>query len=342
MAQDTQQDTQDATQVTRPLTAAQVSCSADQLRSMLGRSAVIFGPAYDYRTGTFLFTYGAPSRDLSGLALLEQSNRWGETVGAERQLAFVVTPSREALQRDPKRRQLNAIYLLRDPLSTDLGKIEDPAAMAVVVDPTIDPLHNESADSLLVVDNLTPAEGGVPSDAKGGRGLMAVLGLCPHELTAADLHVFNVLSRVVRATAFTTRQSDPKAERVDKLAAIYRGEEAVPAGSGMRTTYRMDVYPTVHGSPLRRVSLEIKIDLGPDGSLGDATLRVLPACAAAGDRGCSSATDEVDVVVIRPAPSQRLWNGPTPSVCWNGPAGCPAEVTFSFAERLQDTTWLQP
>jgi hypothetical protein len=92
---------------------------------------------------------------------------------------------------------------------------------------------------------------------------------------------------------------------------------------------------------LHRVSLEMKIDLGPDGSLGDATLRVLPACAAEGDRGCTSATDEVDVVIIQPVAPQRLWTGPSPSVCWKGDSSCPAEVSFSFAERLQGTTWRQ-
>jgi hypothetical protein len=332
---------QPAQQPTQQMTAEQVSCSADQLRAILGRSGVIFGPAYDDRTGMFLFTYAGPSRDLSGLALMEQSDRWGETRGPERQIAFVVTPSREALQRSPQKQQLNAIYLLRDPLATDLVKMEDPDAMAVLVDPTADPLHNEDPASLMTIDNLTADEGGNPSGAKGGRGLSRLLGQCANQYTAADLHVFSVLSRILRATAFTTTKSDPKSERVHKLAAIYRGEEAVPIASGVRTTYRVDLYPTLK-APLHRVSLEMKIDLGPDGSLGDATLRVLPACAPDGDRGCTSATDEVDVSVIQPVPSQRLWSGPSPGVCWKGDAGCPAEVSFSFAERLQGTTWQQP
>jgi hypothetical protein len=147
---------------------------------------------------------------------------------------------------------------------------------------------------------------------------------------------------VVRATAFTTSASDPKAERVHKLATIYRGAAAVPISGGVRTTYRMDLYPTVQQKPLPRVSLVITIDIGKDGSLGEATLRVLPACAAPGDHDCSNASSEVDVAVIKPVPSQRVWSGPAPGVCWHGAASCPDTISLSFAERLQGTTWLRP
>jgi hypothetical protein len=330
-----------ATLPTQPMTAQQVSCSGDQIRAILGRSAVIFGPAYDDRTGMFLFTYASPSRDLSGLAVLEQTDRWGETQGPERQLAFMLTPGRDTLQRSPQRQQLSPIYLMRDPLATDLVTMKDPGAMAVLVDPTADPQHNDNADSLIMTDNLTAAEGSTPGGAQGGRVLTRLLEQCANQYTAADLHVFSVVSRLLRATAYTTTKSDPNAERVHKLAAVYRGEEAVPISGGVRTTYRIDLYPTLT-APLHRVSMELKVDLGLDGSLGDATLRVLPACAADGDRGCTSATDEVDVEIIQPVASQRLWNGPSPGVCWKGDASCPTEVSFSFAERLQGTTWRQP
>jgi hypothetical protein len=331
-------------QVARPLTAEQVACNADQLRAILARSALFFGPSYDDRTAMFLFTYGAPSRDLNGLALLEQSGLRGETVGPERQLTFAVTPSQPRLSRDPARTELNTNYLLREPMGTDVGPLEAPSAMAVVVDPTMDPLHNEDSASVLVIDNIADSDAGVPSDSKPGRGLTSLLQRCRNNFSPADVHVFEILSRVVRATVYTTPRPSPGAGRMHKLATIYRGAEAVATSGGVRATYRMDFYP-VTKEKLRRVSVEIKIDLGGDGSLGNAMLRVLPACASADDpasRGCSSSPSAAVVSVIRPPAADQIWKGPLPSVCWHGDAGCPAQVRFSFAERLQGTTWLRP
>jgi hypothetical protein len=331
-------------QVARPLTAEQVACDADQLRSMLARSALFFGPAYDERTAMFLFTYGAPSRDLSGLALLEQSDLQGQAVGPEHQMAFTITPSQPRLSRDPARAQLNTNYLLREPVGTDVGLIEEPSAMAVVVDPTLDPLRNEDSASVLVIDNIASSEGGVPSDSKAGRGLTGILQRCRNNFTAADIHVFEILSRVVRATVYTTPHPNPGAGRMHKLATIYRGEETAAIAGGVRATYRMDLYP-VTKEKLRRVSLEIEIDLDRDGSPGNAVMRVLPACASAdapASSACSSSPSAAVVSIIRPPAADQLWKGPMPSVCWHGDAGCPTQVRFSFAERLQGTTWLHP
>ena len=309
---------------------------------MLSRSAVMFEPWFDDRTGMFLFSYGSSSQDLSGLVVLDQSDRWGESLGPERQLAFVLTASQGSLQRNPERQQLNSIYLLRDPLSTDVVREEDPSATIVVVDTTADPAHNQDPSTLLVIDNISATDAGTPASTNSGRALMRLIQSCPSPLTAVDLHVFSVLSRVVRATAFTTSAGDPKSERVHKLATLYRGAAAVPISGGVRTTYRMDLYPTVQKKPLPRVSLAITIDIATDGSLGEATLRVLPACTAAGGHDCSNATSEVDVTVIKPVPAQRMWSGPSPGVCWHGDAACPDTVSLSFAERLQGTTWLRP
>jgi hypothetical protein len=329
-------------QVARPLAAEQVACSADQLRAILGRSALLFGPFFDERTAMFLFTFGAPSHDLAGLGLLEQSDRDGQVVGPERQLAFTVSPGRRRPLRNPERPELNSIVLLRDPLGSDLGFVEDPFAMAVVLDPTVDPLKNEDPASLLVIDNIKPQEGGVPSDSKAGRALMAILGRCRNDFTAADLHAFDVLSRVVRAMVYTSSHPDPGAGRMHKLASIYRGEGAEAIAGGVRATYRIDLYPVAGQGKLLRISLEMKIDLGDDGALGDATLRVLPACTAEGQRGCTSAPNAAEVSVIHPETPNRVWSAAAPTVCWHGGADCPEEVSFSFAERLQGTTWLRP
>lgn len=328
-----------AAQPALPLTAAQVDCEADQLRAILGRSAVLFGPFYDDRAAMFLFSYGSPTGALSGLALMEQHDLEGNQAGPERQLTFTVEPSYNSLLRNPARPQLNTIYLMRDRLSSDSSGAEDSHAMAVVVDPTMEPLKNEDPFSLLIINNLSENEGGVGADAKVGRGLQGILGRCAHAFTRADLHVFAVLARTLRATAWGPEGSD---ERIHKLASIYRGAAAEPISGGVRATYRVDLYPVLPRQDLGRVSVEAEVDLLDDGTLGQARLHVLPACAAAGEKHCSSAQTRIDLSVIRPVFGNQRWSQPAPTVCWKGGADCPAEATFSFAERLQGTSWLRP
>ena len=330
-------------QVTQPLTAEQVHCSADQLRTVLGRSAIFFGPAYNEQTATFLFTYAGGSNELAGLALMEQEDTTGRVVAADRQLLFSVIPSRSRLRRNPSKPQLTSYNLIRDMASSDPSRLEDPFAMAVIIDPTVDPLKNDNFSTLLAIDNLSLQEGGLTSDGKTGRGLQAILERCPATtFTKADRHVFDVLLRMLRTTAWTTNRTDRKAERLHKLAMVYRGEEASTLSTGTRTSYRIDVFPLLEKTT-PRVSLELLVDIGQDGSLGDATLRVLPACAAAADRDCSSAPSEVAVSIIHPVSGQQKWKAePGTTVCWKGPASCPSEVSFSFAERLKGTSWLKP
>lgn len=307
---------------------------------MLGRSAILFGPLYDDRAAMFLLSYGSPAGDFAGMALLEQHDLDGDNRGPEHQLTFSISESHSRLLRNPSRPQLNTIYMVRDRLSSDVSKLEDPHAMAVVVDPTLEPLKNQDPFSLLVIDNLSQQEGGGSSDAKVGRGLQAILAQCQHQLTAADLHVFSILSRTLRATAWETKS--PQAGRVHKLASVFRGAAADPIAGGVRATYRVDFYPVLPKQPLGRVSLEVEVDLADDGTLGEARMRVLPACASEGQRHCSSAASQLDVTVIKPVFGQQVWSQPAPTVCWKGAADCPSEVSFSFAERLQGTTWMHP
>ena len=330
-------------QATQTLTAEQVHCSADQLRSVLSRSAIFFGPGYNEQTATFLFTYAGGSNELTGLALMEQEDTTGRIVGNDRQLLFTVIPSRTRLRRNPAKPQLSSFNLIRDMASSDPSRLEDPFAMAVVIDPTVDPQKNEDFATLLAIDNLGWQDGGLTSDGKTGRGLQAILDRCPATtFTKADRHVFHVLTRMLRTTAWSTRRTDRKAERLHKLATLYRGEEASALSTGTRTSYRIDIFPLTQGKT-NRVSLELQVDLGPDGALGDATLRVLPACAAEGDRDCTSATSEVAVSIIHPISGQQKWtHEPGTTVCWKGPASCPSEVSFSFTERLKGTSWLKP
>lgn len=329
-----------AAQPVRPLTAAQVDCEASQLRTILGRSAVLFGPGYDDQAAMFLFSYGSPQGDLAGLAVMEQQDLGGNPAGPERQFAFAVRPSDSRLLRNPGRPKLTTFYLVRDAMSSDLSRLEDPFAMAVVVDPTVDPIHNEDPASLLIINNLTDQEGGTAAATRAGRGLQTLFSRCSHAFTPADLHIFAVLSRTLRFTAWDGESSG---SLLHKLVSIYRGADAEPlSGGGVRATYRVDVLPVFPNKDLGRVSLEVEVDLAQDGALGDARLRVLPACAAPGALHCSSAAGQVDAYVIRPVFGQQRWGQPVPTVCWKGAANCASEASFSFAERLEGTTWLRP
>lgn len=328
-----------AAQPVHPVSTEQADCSSGQLRAILGRSAVLFGPGYDERAAMFLFTYGSADGNLAGMGLMEQQDLYGDQAGPERQITFAVTPSDSRLLRNPTRPKLNTLFLIRDRMSSDLSSLEDSHAMAVVVDPTQDPLNNEDPFSLLIINNLTDVEGGVAADAKVGRGLQAILDRCTHSFTPADLHVFSVLSRTLRFTAW-----DPEAssDLLHKLVSVYRGAAAEPISGGVRATYLVDVYPVAPKRDLGRVSLEVQIDLANDGTLGEARLRVLPACAAAGDLHCSSADSPVEASVIHPVFGNQKWSQPVPTVCWKGAGSCVSEVTFSFGERLAGTTWLRP
>lgn len=328
-----------AAQPVHSLTEAQVDCEATQLRAILGRSAILFGPGYDDRAAMFLFSYGSGEGNLSGLGLMEQHDVEGNPAGPERQIAFAVEPSDAKLLRNPTRPRLNTMYLIRDRPSSDLAALEDSHAMAVIVDPTNDPLHNEDPFSLLIINNLTDEEGGTAADGKVGRGLQTIFKQCAHAFTPTDLHVFSVLARTLRFTAWDPESSGG---RVHKLVSIYRGASAEPISGGVRASYLVDVLPVQPNQDLGRVSFEVQIDLADNGTLGEARLRVLPACAAAGELHCSSAVARIDASVIRPVFGNQKWSQPAPTVCWKGASGCVSEVSFSFGERLQGTTWLHP
>jgi hypothetical protein len=318
-----------------------VDCSADQLRALLHRSALLFGPFHVDRTATLLWTYGPPG-GFEGLAAIEPYDEEGQEVAGEDQLVYSALPSPVKLLRNPSRPQLDSLVVTRDPLNSDLSRFEESHAAALVVDPTLEPLKNEDPGSLIVIDNLQLDDDGIASSAKPGRGLASVLTPCGSAFTRTDLHVFAVLSRVVRGLAYDGSRSSKEAGLLSKLAAVYRGAEAEPlSGGGVRASYRIDLFPTGATAP-GRIALEMKIDVGADGALGSSTLRVLPACTAEGERHCTSAKSEAVIGVIHPAFGDQRWNlAQAPTVCWGQGTDCRPEVSFSFQDVLRGTTWLR-
>jgi hypothetical protein len=216
--------------------------------------------------------------------------------------------------------------------------------MAVLIDPTLDPVNNTQLTSLLQIDNKVEGSG-VPADAKPGRGLAGLLTQCHGKLTEYDVHAFGVLAKTLRIFAFSTSSTDPEAFLRSKLVAIYRGEHAAEAGDGVRAAYRVDVYPINAAGVDGRASFEVLVDVGADGALGAASIEALPRCAAAGERRCSTTGAEVQIAAIRPAAAGEFWalTG-LPLACLNAKAGgpCPQRTSFSFFERLAGTSWLRP
>src|SRR5206468_811680 len=112
-----------------------------------------------------------------------------------------------------------------------------------------------------------------------------------------DLHVLAVLAKTVRVIAYDTNSATSGSQLVTQFLDLYRGTGATDIGGAVRTTYLGDVF--LGGSTFQRVSFSITIDLGADGTLGNATLQLLPACTGSGQTGCTVATSEVRIFVVK-------------------------------------------
>jgi hypothetical protein len=329
----------------QPLSAADVECSADQLTSLLARSSIAMATGASKKPVVLSLTYGSTTGGLQGLAYTEQFDTDSDLAASpEHHLWFSSNPNEARLLRNPGRPQLDTLSLTRSRLNSDLVPAGHPDAMAVLIDPTLDPVNNTQLNSLLQIDNVGSAAG-VPSDAKPGRGLADILVPCETKLSAADLHVFAVLAKTLRFFAFSTDSNDQQAFLRSKLIAIYRGEEATPVGGGTRAAYLIDVYPMNAAGVSGRASFDLLVEIDADGTLGDATVDALPRCSGPGQRRCSTLSAEVQLAVIRPVAGGQFWalTG-LPMVCLNRPAGsaCPVRAEFSFGERLAGTSWLRP
>ena len=334
-----------AAQVTRPLTAEQVDCNARQLRSLLFRSGIVVGPNFENKTFTLNYSFGTTNGGLFGFGHSDQYQiieAPGNT--PEHYLWFSINPFESKLLRNPARLQLATVSVTRNPLDSDLVAFTHPDAFAVVIDPSLSP-GTAPFDKLLLIDNIEGPDGS-EAGAKAGRGLIPVTTSCHDQFTEADLHVFNVLTRVFRQLAWTTDDVDRESTFLSKLVATYRGQEAVPIAGGMRTSYRVDIYPAGGGFPAGpRAAFEVLVDIADDGTMGEALLRPLPPCSGPDELHCTSILSQVVVGVIQPVMRNRFWNTVgLPQSCVNAPAGSCAspEVRFDFSERLAGTSWIGP
>jgi len=332
-------------QVSQPLTLDQVHCEADRLFSLLERTQ--FESAQFAKPIAITWTLGNAEGDFSGLALSTQFPEPVNPFGFEKQL-WVDLHSAASLLRDPAAARRPTVTLVRNDLLTDLLPPADPERLTVKVNATGSPVPRPS--DFATVDNLRPG-----TSASTKRGLSAFPSPCGSPLSAVDLHVFRVLAKEIRGLYYNEGGSSSEFPKYRQRALIYRGAAAVPLLSGgMRVSYRIDVYDDEFGgggNPPDRFSLEMDIDIGPDGSLGAAVLRRLPTCATVGQRDCSSIANgggRATIDVVRPVP--RGVSAPSAaSLCYfvnfdgTDIEPCTAtEVSLDFATILAGTDWGRP
>ncbi len=306
------------------LTAAQVACDEARLHGLLARLTVEAPnlPASSGRSTGINLSFTATG-DFAGIAFTEPS---GSAPG--RELAFSTNPEETTLLRNPARAQLASVSLTRNVLNSDLVGAADSDRLRVTIDPTLTPSGSAPSD-LLAIDNLSGSVDGATS-AKPGRGLAGLLDTCHGELGADDVHVFRVLSKILRVESSTARRV---------AVAIYRGE-----ASG---TYRIDAFPfDGQGRSLGLVAAELEVTWKA-GALDQGMLRVLPACGGGGSVRCTSFDAPAQVVLGTP----QFVGGA------GGGSDSGSEVQVSFAPATSSTgseeavdwtsllassTWLRP
>ena len=268
-----------------------------------------------------------PSGDFAGIAYTADGP---ET--AEHQLAFSTNPEATTLLRNPARPQLVTVGFTRNRLASDLVAPGAPGRLRLVLDPTLADNPDPSADALLTIDNVEREAGGLPSDAKPGRGLVPLSEPCPDAvygpLGPGDGHALRVLQKVLRADT-------PGAARQD--VAIY---PAPAAGS-----YRIDVRPyAADGTPLGRLAAEISMqyEISADPSvpakLVGGVLRGLPLCGAGGSGDCTALDRATTLSLVRPSPPGEL-RRPAAYRLLAGPGSAGGSVVIDFRDLLGDTTW---
>jgi len=288
------------------LTEAEMLCDATRLEGLLGRVAVI-APSAGRRGVNLSFTR---TGDFSGIAYTV-----AEGVGG-RHLAFSTNPEETTLLRNPARPQLSTVSVSRNDLNSDLTA-STASLLRVRLDPRLEP--DATITGVLQVDNLSTGNG-VPANAKPGRGLGELIAPCHQKLTERDVHLFRVLSKIVRAEASGATVAE---------IAIYKGRTV----SG----YRMDAYLlAADGTSLGRIAAELTVEYSADGSLRRGTLEVLPRCSGGATQACTSIDRTAELYLVEPALQGQPRSASSARVASkNGPT----RTTVDFAALLGDTTW---
>ena len=299
-------------QAPRALAEADVRCDGRRLAGFLER-----------------LTLEAPGASPPGVNL--SLTRTGDFAGlahrGDRHLAFSTNPEETTLLRNPERQQLVAVSLSRNLLNSDLVEKGAGGLLRLLLDTTLSPGTGSSAR--LSIDNLAGPMGGA-ADAQPGRGLTELAAPCHGKLSERDVHLFRVLSKLVRA-----RTEGAAAVRI----AIFRGRAP--------EVFRIDVYPQpAEGSAAEgatgwgRLAAELEVGFGPGDELRDATLRLLLRCGAGGSGDCTDVARTTELFLAAPGPGEGASGPRVTSAAL--PAGSGAATAVDFGRLLGGTTWRKP
>lgn len=322
-----------------PLPAEDVRCNGDQLTSLAARTAVLRPQGAAGKSIGVAYTFSSRSGDFAGLAYTQQFTPEGQLAPTpEHHLWFSTNPNEVRMLRNPARPTLPTLSLTRNALNSDLVGDGDPDRFDLLIDPTLDGAGG--AAGFLHLDNLTGAKGHATS-SKPGRGLARVVESCHDGFTAADLHVFALLAKTLRAFPFTAA-----GDSRDSVMTIYRDGASEATASGRRATYRIDVLPLDGGDLSLRSSFTFEVEISAEGRLGDARLAILPVCRDAADGACTARGASAMLVFSRPVSPGEYWvmSPATPSACTEDLLrlpGCASSADIRLPEALAGSTWLK-
>lgn len=310
-------------QVTRPLTAGESRCEAKRMYAATVQS---WGwprnlHLSEAREARLTFSPAGPAGGIQGVAYLDQFSQFlGDLASTPEELLWFTLGQTAPNRPQNVRLARTAETVLVEPDALDMAFFYGSFEAAVAGD----------RSALLDVDNIELPEG-VAADTKRLPQLAEALRPCHAKHTAADLRVFNLLQRIVRVQ---THPGHPNFYLQSHKMVIYRGRTAEPiAGGGVRTAYRIDVYP-FHSQ--YRFALEILVDIDAQGRPGNATAYPLRDCNSPEQVHCNY--QWADAYFIKPAaPGQFYDIDQALGFCVGD--FCTNRGSFNFAERLAGTPW---
>jgi hypothetical protein len=294
-----------------PLLGAEVSCDAARLAALAQRVSVDLPHSSKEASVALSLTR---TGDFAGLAYSAQA-----VSSPEHLLAFSTNPEESTLLRNPGRQQLFSLSATRNDLGSDLVAPGSPNEIRLTLNPTLG--SNPPPGNLLVLDNVRRPDGS-PTATRPGRGLAGLLDPCHGKLTEADVHLFRLLSRLVRVRADGAASYE---------LAIYRGEEP--------HSYRIDVW--VHdaaGAELGKIAAQVDATYDSAGRLNRGTLRAFGPCGSPQETNCTTLTVPGFVEIVTPTEAGGVWES-TGSLVLIG--GGPDEDDIDWIRVLEGTTWRQ-
>ena len=296
-----------------PLTEAEASCDAARLGALAQRVSVDLPHGTKEASVVLSLTR---TGDFAGLAYSGQA-----AFSPEHLLAFSTNPEETTFLRNPERPQLFSLSATRNDLSSDLVAPGSPDEIRLTLNPTL--AATPPPGNLLVLDNVRPPDGS-PTAARPGRGLADLLVPCHGKLTDADVHVFRLLSRLLRVQV-------PGAARYELV--VFRGVEP--------HSYRIDIWVyEAGGSELGKIAAQVDVTYDGTGQLNRGTLHALGSCDGPQETDCTTLAIVGGVDIVTPTGAGGFWANTRSTV--RAGDGHPHSTGIDWLVLLRETMWRQP